>query len=186
MLIAGEASGDLLAAERVAALVIRKTTEKTLVFSNFNLTGRRPIPTGQVTAFAGRISMVKTRQSMAAGRLSRVTGALARVKTAQTMATGRPPVVKTKQSMPVGRLPMAAGRVTVVKTRPPMSVGRQEVFIGKVTIGVGRPMVAVETPAVWKTGDLGLAGPSSTAFPEFGNSSGALFRINLCASASLR
>jgi len=165
MLIAGEASGDLLAAERVAALAMRENTGNSLVFSNSNLTGRLPMPTGQVTAFTRRLSMVETRQSM---------------------ATGRPPVVKTKQSMPVGRLPMAAGGMTVAKTRPPMSVGRPEAFIGKVTLGVGRPVVAVATPAVWKTGELGLAGPSSTAFPEFGNSSGARFRIKLCASASLR
>ena len=135
--------------------------------------------TGQVTAFAGRLSMVETRQSGAVGILSGVI-------TAQTMAAGRPPVLKTEQSTSAGRATAFVGRLTVFETRQSTSVGRLAIPIGKVVTGVGKSAVVLpsrplETPEGWF-----LKIKYTTTFQEFRNLPGAPFRINLCASASLR
>ena len=84
-----------------------------------------------ILRLAGKVSVIKTRQSMPAGRLTAATGR-------HSMSAGKVTVAETRQPMAVGRLaavagksPMPAGTPSVIKTEQPTAVGRLTAAVGK-------------------------------------------------------
>jgi hypothetical protein len=90
---------------------------KTLVFAVFRL--------------AGKVTVAKTRQSMAVGRVAMSTGT-------PPASAGRVIMAKTEQSTVVGRLAMFAGRVTAFTGKPTLAVGRLAMFVGRLPAVVGK------------------------------------------------